>query len=60
VIGGLRRGEDHDRRCHAHLEAPIYGVTPDPGRRKMTRLGGGEDDGLREKITAGNILSLVS
>ena len=24
--------------AHAHLETPIYGVTPDPGRRKMTRL----------------------
>ncbi len=24
--------------AHAHLETPIYGVTPDPGRRRMTRL----------------------
>ncbi len=24
--------------AHAHLETPIYGVTPDPGRRGMTRL----------------------
>ena len=23
---------------HAHLELPIYGVTPDPQRRKFTRL----------------------
>jgi uncharacterized protein len=24
--------------AHAHLEVPIYGVTPDPGRKRMTRL----------------------
>ena len=24
--------------AHTHMQAAIHGVTPDPGRRKMTRL----------------------